>query len=102
MHMAGREREDRFRDSNHEKADTSRLSPQPSDTSQEEVSICDILARLAPDIDSTLVLERLRQDAEHHRRRLARLQRQILAGVYHVAPEAVATAILLEGDWFVQ
>jgi anti-sigma-28 factor FlgM len=98
--MAGRERDARLRALQDLRPDTSLPSNPPILPTREEVSICDAVIHLAPGIDPLLLLESLRRDAGGRRERVRQLRRRILAGEYHVAPEAVATAMLLEGELF--
>ena len=102
IHMAGRKREARLRTLQNRRPVPSPKSTIPLPETKEEISICDAVKRLLPDINPVAILESLREEAEKRRARLASLRRMIPQGQYHVEPGAVAAAILLEGDLLLQ
>ena len=96
--MGGREREAWLRTLQNRKPGPSPRSTTSLPTTLKDVSICDTVKRLLPDVNPVAILRSLREEAENRRARIARLRRMILDGQYYVEPGVVAAAILLEGD----
>jgi hypothetical protein len=99
--MAGRGRDTR----NQKWADGKTSLPIPSTLplfpTPEEVSFCEAVAGVLPDIDSKKILQELRRDEARRIARVWKLRERVLAGDYHVPPGAVAAAILADGDLLV-
>ena len=99
--MAGREPDQRTRKSPKKKAGQALPYTLPLFPTEEEISLCDVVARLCPALDQERVLACLRADSIRRRDRLVQLRRQIHSNEYLVHPASVACTLLLEGDLFV-
>ena len=65
---------------------------------EDEISVCEVLARLCPAIDCEVVLQRLREDSADRRDRVRSLRRRIRVNEYSIQPAAVVDSLLAEGD----
>jgi len=99
--MAGRLPDQRTRKSPKNKAGQAPPYTLPLFPSEEEISICDVVARLCPSLDQEKLLSGLRADSARRHDRIARLRRQIHSNEYFIHPSLVAISLLLEGDLFV-
>jgi len=96
--MVPRKRDAQLRFSYDCTADTPPLSSLPALPPEEEVSICDAVARMVPNVDRKQLLESLRKDAQSRRVRVQQLRRRIASGNYHIPAAEVATALLWEEE----
>lgn len=64
--------------------------------STEEVSFCEIVNRVCPELHSEDILKHLRKEAARRQRRVRSLARRVRAAQYEVGADAVANALLVE------